>query len=36
MVEGKTTSLDDYELGKKVGEGAYGQVMLSKHKETGQ
>ena len=29
------TNLDDYELGRIVGEGAYGQVILSKEKATG-
>ena len=29
------TNLEDYELGKKVGEGAYGQVILAKEKATG-
>ena len=27
--------MEDYELGKKVGEGAYGQVILGKEKATG-
>ena len=29
------TNLEDYEMGKKVGEGAYGQVILAKEKATG-
>ena len=29
------TNLEDYELGKKVGEGAYGQVILGTEKATG-
>lgn len=32
----KATSLEDYDVGKKVGEGAYGQVSLGTNKESGQ
>jgi serine/threonine protein kinase len=35
MVE-KTATIEDFEIVKKIGAGAYGKVFLSKHKATGE
>lgn len=32
----KKPTIEEYELGKTLGEGAYGKVMLAKEKKTGQ